>query len=208
MSSILRLILAARNAGLPSKLEQTGFYPMSGEEAILSLEAAGLWYGPRPVLEDTPEFRQIIPYVVVVCGSKIVRYRRTPAGNEGRLHGKISIGLGGHVDIADAVVHGEVFDLRGTIEEAASRELREELGDLQVESKEWIGLLVENESAVGRVHIGLVGIWQVSSAPGGVTEDCIGQVALASVDDLERESDNLELWSSMLLPRLSEELRA
>lgn len=200
----LRLILAARTKGLPEQLGSTQFLPMPHRQAIETLEGAGLWLGPRPVLEETEEFRQIIPYIVLQYGSEFIRYTRTPAGGEARLHGRTSVGLGGHVDLADVETAGEAIDLMGTLENAADRELLEELGDVECVSKEWVGLLVENDSAVGRVHIGMIGLWRLHSLPAGIAEDAIGEVSLNSVSDLQADVDRLETWSTMLLPWLSD----
>lgn len=200
----IRLILAARTDGLPSQLNSTGFYPMAHGEALAALEAAGLWLGPRPILEESPEFRQIIPYILLRYGSKVVRYMRTPSGGEARLHGRMSVGLGGHIDLADIRTRGEAIDLHGTVECAADRELQEELGGVDCSQKEWVGLVVEHDSDVGRVHIGLVGMWDLSREPDGVLEDAIGEVGLASFCDLEDQTERLETWSSLLLPWLSE----
>lgn len=200
----LRLILAARTEGLPKQLGLTQFLPMPHRLAIETLEIAGLWLGPRPVLEETEEFRQIIPYIVLQYGSEFIRYTRTPAGGEVRLHGRTSVGLGGHVDLADVATSGEAIDLVRTLENAADRELLEELGDVEILSKEWVGLLVENDSAVGRVHIGMIGLWRLRSFPAAIAEDAIGEVSSSSLSDLMADVERLETWSAMLLPWLGD----
>lgn len=200
----LRLILAARADGLPKELGSTQFLPMPHRRTIEILEDAGLWLGPRPILEETEEFRQIIPYIVLQHGSEFIRYTRTPAGGEARLHGRISVGLGGHIDLPDVETKGEFIDLVRTLENAAKRELLEELGDVEIQSKEWIGLLVENDSSVGRVHIGVIGLWRLQSFPAATAEDAIGEVSFSSLSNLEADVGRLETWSAMLLPWLSD----
>lgn len=204
LNADLRLILAVKTSGLPNQLTPTTFLPMSHSEAIGTLERSGLWLGPRPALEQAEEFRQIIPYIVLSYGDGLIRYTRTIAGGETRLHGRTSIGLGGHIDLADVETSGGAIDLVRTLERAAGRELAEELGCVEVLSKEWVGLLVESDSAVGRVHIGMVGLWKLRSLPTGVSEDAIGEVTLASMGELAEIGDRLESWSAMLLPWLSE----
>jgi predicted NUDIX family phosphoesterase len=208
LTSELRLILAARSARLPLELGRTGFVPMNGEEAVYVLERAGLWFGPRRDLEHMEEFRQIIPYIVLQTGSRLVRYKRMPAGGEVRLHGRPSVGLGGHIDLADAVARGDQIDLLRTIERAAERELLEELGGVQCTDRRWVGLLVDNDSAVGRVHVGLIGLWRLVALPDALAEDAIGEVAVQPVAELAVDAARLETWSAMLLPWLEDIIRS
>jgi predicted NUDIX family phosphoesterase len=198
-----RLILATRTAGLPERFGRSGFHPCESDAALEILEAAGLWFGPRAMLEDAPEFRQIIPYVILKLGDRFVRYTRTPAGGEARLHGKTSIGLGGHIDLPDAKSVGDRFDLAATAAAAARRELDEELGAPVIEGQDWIGLLVDNDSEVGRVHIGLVGLWTVHE-PVRSAEDAIAEIGLCTLHDLHADRDRLEGWSQLVLPYLGE----
>lgn len=180
----------------------TQFRPMAQTDAVEMLLQAGLWLGPRGVLEETESYRQVIPYIVLQYGDRFIRYTRTPAGGEARLHGRTSIGLGGHIDVADVKARGQEIDLLATLETAAERELMEELGGVDCESQGWIGVLVDNESAVGRVHIGVIGLWRLSRLPGGVVEDAIGAVSCCALDELWDDSERLEGWSAMLLPTL------
>jgi len=198
-----RMILATATADLPKTFEQTGFHPIDGGQAVSALAASGLWLGPRPVLEETPAYRQIIPYVVLRYGDSFVRYTRTPAGGEARLHGRMSIGLGGHIDLSDIIAVDDAVDLAATVEAASERELEEELGAVVTRDRQWIGVLVDNESSVGRVHVGLVGLWTLASLPSSIPEDAIGDVTLCTVAMLEASRDRLEGWSELLLDHLA-----
>lgn len=203
----LRLILATNTEGLPPVVGKTGFVPMHHGEAIGFLEQAGVWFGPRRVLEEREDYRQIIPYIVLCAGDRVVRYTRTPAGGETRLHGRMSVGLGGHVDLFDSKTSGDRFELLGTVEQAAERELQEELGEVTCTRRRWAGLLVDNDTPVGRVHIGLIGIWDIEELPDREAEDAVGDVELVSLGELQQNAEMLETWSAMLLPWLDGELR-
>src|SRR3546814_9399888 len=88
-----------------------------------------IWVGPRQVLETSPDFIQPIPYIVVKNGDNLLSYLRTPKGGEERLHSKIAVGFGGHVDLKDATLNDDLMiDLRATMATAALREMSEELG--------------------------------------------------------------------------------
>ena len=194
-----RLILALTNESLGSLGCKTAFVPLGSEQLDNLLSNSGAWLGPRALLEQMPQFRQVIPYIALRVGDEFVRYTRTPAGGEMRLHGRISIGLGGHVDLSDIVIVGNSVDILRTANVAGDREVFEELGSLSCVRKEWVGLLIDNDTEVGRVHIGLVGIWTLSEAPVGLAEDAIGDVSLVRIDDLlEQHSDRIETWSAIL----------
>ena len=203
IKSDLRLILAAKTNGLPEDLQhESKFLPMTHEDALAALENAGLWYGPRAFLEECELYRQIIPYIVLHRGGKIVRYTRTPKGGEARLHGRYSIGLGGHIDLADVAVDGDKISLKDTLQKAADRELQEELGSATTNPIEWLGLMVEHDSAVGRVHIGVIGIGHLREDDSAEIEDSIGDLASVTLEQLQTDFERLEGWSQKLLPWL------
>jgi predicted NUDIX family phosphoesterase len=202
MTTNHRLILAVPAEGLPPSARRTSFIPMAEEQLWTTLYGAGLWLGPRPHLEEMPSFRQIIPYVALKCGDRWVRYTRTPAGGEQRLHGRVSIGLGGHIDLSDVVATGDAIDLVQTLKAAARREVEEELVGVEPVSQRWAGLLVDNDSPVGRVHIGVVAVWELASVPHGSGEDAIGDTGLTTLEELKNDEAQMETWSSLLIPYL------
>src|ERR1044072_7133831 len=67
------------------------------EKSLLPILSSTPTYKSRSTIETDTNFKQLIPYVVVVCGDKILRYRRGATGGENRLHGLFSIGIGGHI---------------------------------------------------------------------------------------------------------------
>ena len=52
---------------------------------------------PRDEAEQRPDYKQIIPYVILRRGDEVFVTRRLSKGGEARLHGKISIGIGGQI---------------------------------------------------------------------------------------------------------------
>lgn len=105
-----------------------------------------LFSASRELLDDIQgrftkiQHRHLIPYTVVTHKGKIALYARTPKGTESQLHGKHSIGFGGHIDLVDVAYFGETgtyggveykrnsIDLASTVGTALGRELEEELG--------------------------------------------------------------------------------
>src|SRR6266536_5444809 len=77
-------------------------------------------YLNRSDAEQDKRYKQLIPYVLVICNDKILRYRRGRGGQETRLHGLYSVGIGGHISEED---HGLFSKDRG-YKEGMRRELR------------------------------------------------------------------------------------
>jgi predicted NUDIX family phosphoesterase len=164
--------------------------------------------GQRKKLEQDPRFRQIIPYVCLMHDGKIAAYTRTAKGGESRLHGKLSCGFGGHVDLADIEFDADnsVVDLTRTVKRAATREMFEEI-DLGFEVKESdIEILeqkiVSSESDVDAVHIGLVAIINVTSEQITSKEDQLNIVGFLTAAEI-LEYPEIENWTRGLVEFLS-----
>lgn len=202
------LILAVRSDAINKAYPETGFYRMTTVKIMSALESAGLFLGPRYMLEEMPEFRQIIPYVLLEQDGKYVSYTRTAAGSERRLQDKISIGLGGHIDAEDVTFSLEsTVELARTVHKTVERELDEELPDVTTHADSWLGLLVVHESDVDKVHIGVVVRRKlVSDIDDCKPEDALSCVGLATLGKLSNVWNNLETWSQLVLSGLCEEL--
>lgn len=200
MNANQRIILATGSAKLPDATRLTQFIPMSEDEMWKTLYDAGLWLGPREPLETMPAFRQIIPYIILKVDGQYINYLRTPKGGEERLHGKISIGLGGHVDLEDIQFTGNNINLEATLESGAAREVLEEVGDVDIISKTWVGLVAANLNPVDYVHVGAVAVWELASAPVGDVEDALDNVHLADGWTLlSEQGERLETWTALFL---------
>jgi predicted NUDIX family phosphoesterase len=105
----------------------------------------------RSEAEQDRNFKQIIPYILIEKDRRLLWYLRQ--GTEKRLHGLRSCGIGGHIDEAD-----QRPAFRETVLAGLYRELSEELENFQAESLhlEYLGIINEEESLVGQVHLGLV----------------------------------------------------
>lgn len=127
---------------------------------------AGLCARPRLArrgdVEEDETLLQPIPYIVIVrrsaSGPEVFAYTRLTGGGEQRLHGRVSIGVGGHMNL--------LFDtssLRTVVGDEAARELQEELffrdgngREVTPPSSRLLGLINDDTGAVQRVHIGLL----------------------------------------------------
>src|SRR2546421_11371598 len=63
-------------------------------------------YLNRSDAEQDKRYKQLIPYVLIICNGRILRYRRGRGGQETRLHGLYSVGIGGHTSDEE---HGLFF---------------------------------------------------------------------------------------------------
>src|ERR1044071_1846531 len=86
-------------------LEKLGVFQGLGldVEKYLSVvtQASNLIYLNRSEAEHDKRYKQLIPYVLLICNDKILRYRRGKGGGETRLHGLYSVGIGGHISEED-----------------------------------------------------------------------------------------------------------
>jgi predicted NUDIX family phosphoesterase len=151
-------------------------------------------YLDRDVAEADPSFKQVIPYVVVRDGGDVFIMQRTDAGGDARLHHKVSIGVGGHLNPVDGGEDALMAGLR--------REWNEELvADWEPEF-ELIGLLNDDSNPVGAVHLGVV--FSVDAAGRSVDvrerDKLIG--GFAGADALAASADRLETWSQLVADAL------
>src|SRR2546430_6065888 len=86
--------------------------------------ASNILYMNRSDAEQDKRYKQLIPYVLVIFNDRILRYRRGRGGQETRLHGLYSVGIGGHISEED---HGLFTSERAGYQEGMRRELVEEV---------------------------------------------------------------------------------
>lgn len=177
-----------------------GFLPEANEwyERILSNHA----YAPRFELEEDPTRKQPIPYVVVYGKNGIFCLARKSSQGEARLHGKLSIGVGGH--ISEDSECGEIDAIRAGM----WRELHEELHINDGKIVSFWGLLNDDSNEVGRVHVGLVFGINVLDDHVSVKETDKMEGFWASYEELVSQSARLESWSQLILPHLNERMGA
>ena len=146
----------------------------------------------RGDMEINPNYKQLISYIIVKNeNGDILTYKRLKGGGESRLHSRISIGVGGHMNPHDG------FSEYPLLTENAKRELKEELGvdaDLTL-----IGFVNDDTNAVGEVHFGVVYIATVNESEIHITETDTLEVEFT---DGVYYLDNLETWSELILDKV------
>lgn len=149
--------------------------------------------------EEDPRFKQPIPYVVIRRDDEVFVYERLAGGGESRLHNKLSLGFGGHMNpMEGAASFAEV------LKQNTDRELAEELHILEKDKQNIVtlGLINDDENSVGKVHIGILSALQlVSGAQVEVKEK--EQIAgrWMKVNELKEEDvyQRLETWSQFVV---------
>lgn len=151
-------------------------------------------YVDRPLAETDPSRKQLIPYVVVRDRERVFLMHRTDAGGDPRLHGRASIGVGGHLNPVD---HGSDALMAGL-----RREWDEELDASWEPEFELLGLLNDDTDAVGAVHLGIVFTVEADGRPLAVRERAKLVGGFADADELASSVDRLETWSRLVAEAL------
>lgn len=147
---------------------------------------------PRDVVEEDPSWQQIIPYVVLRHGSDVLLMERLATQGEKRLHNKLSIGVGGHVN-AEREEGSTPILIRGL-----EREVREEVDLDDVPPARLLGFLKDDSNAVGAVHFGVVCEAHVDRAVGIRETDRMAGRWVAP-RELRECRDRLESWSRFIV---------
>lgn len=160
------------------------------------LDPAYTSFRPRDQMENDPSFKQLIPYCLFRFQDQLFHYKRGKMQGEGRLHSKRSIGVGGHISSEDRNLFGMEY------QEAMHREIAEEVYLETTYRDACVGLLNDDESEVGKVHLGIVHIFDLDAPKVRPREKSMLQAGFASSDELVRDLDQFETWSQLCLSHL------
>jgi predicted NUDIX family phosphoesterase len=156
----------------------------------------------RGAAEEDPSHKQLIPYCIFKHGDRVLHYTRGKAGGENRLHAKISVGVGGHINPVDM---GEGRKGAAAYYAAVQREIDEELdikGDYEMRV---IGLLNDDSNPVGQVHLGVVHLVELESDEVFSREDALTDLSWATLGELKSDLfERLETWSQLCVEHLAE----
>ena len=148
----------------------------------------------RSEAENDPGFKQIIPYVLLVHAGRILHYVRGKKAGEQRLVAKGSIGIGGHMNSDDeSLFHWNEAAYNAGVE----REVNEELDVRTRFSNRIAALLNDDSNEVGRVHLGVVHIFELETDAVRKREAMITEPAFLTPDELQARRANLESWSQL-----------
>lgn len=154
-------------------------------------------YRPRRLCETDERRKQIVPYIALRYHNQVWTYTRGQAGGEDRLHSRWSIGIGGHINPGDELEDSS--DLFRTIYRAANREMDEEVGNPRVWDDCPLGLISDDNDAVGRVHLGFAMEYQLLSPDISPRDPALKDGGWWTLADLKSHRHRLETWSQIVL---------
>lgn len=165
------------------------------------LDPARHFFMERAAAEKDPSHKQLIPYCVFRCGDRILHYTRGKSGGESRLHARISVGVGGHVNPVDT---GGGKTGPAAYHAAVTREIDEELVLGQDHPHRIIALLNDDSNPVGQVHLGIVHLIELASEVVTAREDALADLGFAALVDLNGPwFERLETWSQFCIRHLA-----
>jgi predicted NUDIX family phosphoesterase len=158
---------------------------------------ANVLYLNRSEAEQDRRYKQLIPYALIIHGDRILRYRRGKGGQETRLHGLYSVGVGGHISEEDT----GLFTTGPGYHEAMRRELMEEVA-IDVTREMAVAVINDDSTDVGYVHLGIVHIVYVADDAIANGRDGIVGAEFVSLTEAAKNPGAYESWSRFCIENL------
>lgn len=162
----------------------------------------------RSAAEHDPSWKQLIPYVLISVPKPsnkgnyaLVNYFRGAEQGEQRLHGKRSIGIGGHINPVDASRLG-----LSAYKAGLRREMEEELDFEQAQDvlrAPVVAFINDDSTEVGKVHFGVVHFWELPNNVQLRSKELV--LNYGYLDALCDHREDFESWSQLCLDMLKEE---
>jgi predicted NUDIX family phosphoesterase len=159
--------------------------------------SSNIAYLNRSDAEQDKRYKQLIPYVLILCRDRILRYRRGKGGQETRLHGLYSVGVGGHISEED----NGLFSNRLGYQEGMRRELMEEVS-IQDYREAAVAVINDDSTDVGFVHFGIVHVLHVADESIAGRRSGIVAPEFVPVVDAVKDTSGYESWSRLCLENL------
>jgi predicted NUDIX family phosphoesterase len=169
-----------------------GFSPRVEHYLPRLLDPSHLSYLPRSAAETDPTFKQIIPYVVLRWRDQVFHYTRGKRATETRLQALRSIGVGGHISSDDVGLFADPY------RDGMLREVAEEVYLEGPYSERCVGLINDDSTSVGQVHLGVVHVFELAKPNVRRREQALTRAGFAPLAELRRQRDEFETWSQLL----------
>lgn len=156
-----------------------------------------LVYLNRSDAEGDKHYKQLIPYVLLVRNDRILRYRRGKGGQETRLHGLFSVGIGGHISEED---HG-LFSTHRGYRDGMRRELLEEVA-VEEANEAAVAVINDDSTDVGSVHFGVVHLMHVENEEVAGRRSGIVGPEFIPIAEAVKNLSGYESWSCFCLEHI------
>jgi predicted NUDIX family phosphoesterase len=176
-----------------------GFSPRSDYYLPRLLDPKHLTYRPRAEAETDPSYKQIIPYVVLRWQEQVFHYTRGKRATETRLQALRSIGVGGHISADDSNLFESPY------REAMYREVMEEVYLETTYTERCLGLINDDSTSVGQVHLGIVHVFELAAPNVRRREQALTRSGFAALAELRDQRGEFETWSQFVLDILTAE---
>ncbi|MCD7769879.1 MAG: NUDIX domain-containing protein [Oscillospiraceae bacterium] len=187
-------VLAVKTSLLGDIVSANGL--ITGREAeVMALIAAQGEFLPRPAAEVDPSYKQIIPYVSILRGDQVFATRRLSKGGESRLHGLVSLGVGGHINQSDEKDGDWLMN-------CLRREVEEEVDMNHFGTLTLRGLINDNGNDVGSVHLGFF-FTLTTTGDVSVRETEKLEGGFLPLSSLAEAIPQMETWSQIIVPELT-----
>ncbi len=164
------------------------------------LDPSNNFFMDREAAEEDPDHKQIIPYSLFRYQDRYLHYTRGKSGGESRLHAQGSLGIGGHINPVDE--RGDPLG-HATYMAGVAREIDEELVLSTTPEQRIVALLNDDSNAVGRVHLGVVHLFELTDEEASAREDALCDLRFQSIMELKGSLyDSLESWSRFCVDAL------
>ncbi|NTU66441.1 MAG: NUDIX domain-containing protein [Candidatus Moranbacteria bacterium] len=204
----MRQVLVVRTDKLPAIIGNLqGFVPLS-DPAIIDRLAREAHMIEKEQAEKNTDFKQLIPYTVILNPDKrVYTYQRSIKEKdyeEKRLRGKVSLGVGGHIENDESIPDNIRRELQEEVK-GVDRDLM-----IQKEKLELFGIINDDSDSVGQVHLGIVfilhtGCKVIRSRSG---EALWGMFLDAGDVGIIIQKEPFENWSRLIFSHLLEFLSA
>ena len=155
-------------------------------------------YMDRDAAEMDPSFKQIIAYAIFRHNGRILAYARTPKGGETRLHNKMSLGIGGHINPVDGLTDNISTYLSGM-----EREIREEITFSGNATQSLYAVINDDTNEVGSVHLGVVHLFELDTEEVAPREKKLAELGFHTLEELSGSLyERLETWSAICVDAL------
>ena len=159
----------------------------TGTESILGTIETKHFFIARPVAEVSPQYKQVIPYVIIRNNGDFYVLTRTSKQTEARLHHKRSLGIGGHINPDTPTILGGL-----------KKELDEEVAVPEPYELRFIGILNDDTTDVGSVHLGAVYLLDTASREVTVRETDKMSGGWCAGSGLGPLREAMETWSQLV----------